>query len=110
MMYRLYIPETDGCALRYEASKVSASILNNQKFIIEECPPDPEATRVFELAGRNRRWFNDHAMELRVFQFYRGRYLAASEGQLFVGDSPEEVEQLALEKHPEDVPHILYIP
>ena len=82
----------------------------NSQFIIEEGPPDPESTRVFELAGRNRRWFNDHAMELEVFQLYRGRYLAVSEGELFVGDSAEEVEELALEKHPEDVAHVLYIP
>jgi hypothetical protein len=82
----------------------------NPQLIIEEGPPDPESARVFELAGRNRRWFNDHAMELQVFKLYRGRYLAASEGELFVGDSPEEVERLALEKHPEDVPHVRYIP
>ena len=82
----------------------------NPQFIIEEGPPDAESTRVFELAGRNRHWFNDHAMELQVFKLYRGRYLAASKGELFVGDSREEVERLALEKHPEDVPHIRYIP
>jgi hypothetical protein len=84
--------------------------MQNHQFIIEEGPLDPESTRIFELAGRNRRWLNDHAMELRVFELYRGRCLAASKGQLFVGDSPEEVERLALEKHPEDVPHILYVP
>jgi hypothetical protein len=29
---------------------------------------------------------------------------------LFVGDTPEEVEHLASAKHPDDVPHIRYIP
>jgi hypothetical protein len=82
----------------------------NSQFIIEEGPPDPESTRVFELAGQNRRWLSDHAMELQVFNLYRGRYIAASQGELFVGETPEEVEHLALAKHPEDVPHIRYIP
>jgi hypothetical protein len=82
----------------------------NQPLIIEEWPEDPEFDRVFELAGRNLRWFNDHAMELDVFKRYRGRFIAVSEGELFVGDSREEVERLAREKHPDDVPHIRYIP
>lgn len=82
----------------------------NPQLFIEEGPADPESTRVFELAGRNRRWFNDHATELRVFELYRGCFVAASESELFVGNSREEVERLALAKHPEDVPHIRYIP
>jgi hypothetical protein len=82
----------------------------NPQFIIEEGPPDPEVDRIFELAERNLLWFDQHAIELEVFKRYRGRYVATSEGELFVGDSPEEVERLALEKHPDDVPHIRYIP
>ncbi|HXG66658.1 MAG TPA: hypothetical protein VNO70_16275 [Blastocatellia bacterium] len=81
----------------------------SQQVIIEELPENPELERMFELAGRNVRWFNEHAMEIEVFKRYRGRYLAVSEGELFVGDSPEEVERLALEKHPNDVPHVRYI-
>jgi hypothetical protein len=53
--------------------------------------------------------FNDHALELGVFKRHRGRFGAVSEGDLFVGKSREEVEALAKEKHPGDVPHIRYI-
>jgi hypothetical protein len=77
---------------------------------IEESAADPEVTRVLELDRRNVLWFDEHAMDLEVFKRYRGRYLAASEGELFVGDSAEEVERLALERHPTDVPHVRYIP
>ncbi|MGH9960744.1 MAG: DUF5678 domain-containing protein [Pyrinomonadaceae bacterium] len=82
----------------------------NPQVIIEELPEDPEFDRVFELSGRNLRWFNEHAMELEVFKRYRGRFVAVSECELFVGDTPEEVERLARERHPDDVPHIRYIP
>ena len=76
----------------------------NHQFVIEELPANPALTRVFERARRNMLWLNDHIMELEIFKLYRGRFIAVSEGELFVGDSPEEVEQLALAKHPEDVP------
>jgi hypothetical protein len=82
----------------------------NHQFVIEELPANPALTRVFERARRNMLWLNDHIMELEIFKLYRGRFIAVSEGELFVADSPEEVEQLALTKHPEDVPHVRYIP
>jgi hypothetical protein len=40
---------------------------------------------------------------------YRGRYVAAAGGELFVADTPEEVERLAREKHPDEMPHVRYI-
>jgi hypothetical protein len=80
------------------------------QFIIEEGPPDPEITRIFELAERNLLWFDEHAMALEVFKRYRGRFLAVSEGELFVGDTAEDVESRALAKHPNDLPHVRYIP
>jgi hypothetical protein len=82
----------------------------NEPLVIEEVPMDPELDRLFERARRNLLWSNGHAMELEVFKRYRGRYIAVSEGEMFIGDSPEEVETLTREKHPEAHPHIRYIP
>ena len=82
----------------------------SQQFIIEEMPENPELERRFESARRNLLWFNEHAMELEVFKRYRGRFIAVAEGELFVGDSREEAERLAREKHPDDTPHIQFIP
>jgi Family of unknown function (DUF5678) len=82
----------------------------NGQFVIEELPADPEWTRRFERYKHNMLWWNDHAMELEVFKKYRGRYLAVAEGELFIGDNAEEVERLALEKHPHDIPFVHYIP
>lgn len=77
--------------------------------VIEELPHDPEFERLFAQAYRNLIWFSDHAEELGVFKKYRGRYVAAAGGELFVSDSREEVERLAHEKHPEEMPHIRYM-
>ena len=81
-----------------------------QQLIIEELPEDPQLTRILERARRNMLWFNEHAMELEVFTRNRGRFIGVSRGELFVGDSREEVARLAREKHPDDFPHIQYIP
>ena len=80
------------------------------QFIIEEHPLDPEWTRMAERARQNLIWFDEHVMELEVFKRFRGRYVAASEGELFVANSPEEIDRLVREKHPDDVPHVRYIP
>ena len=81
----------------------------SQGVIIEELPPDPELERLFEQGRRNLLWLSEHAEELGVFKLYRGRFVAASGGELFVGDSRAEVERLAREKHPDEMPHIRYI-
>lgn len=78
--------------------------------IIEEKPMTPEMARLFEQARRNLRWFSDHAEELGIFKLYRGRFVAVSGGELFVGDSRAEVDRMAREKHPDELPHIRFIP
>lgn len=82
----------------------------SQGVIIEELPHDPELERLFAQGERNLVWFGEHAEELEVFKLYRGRFVAASGGEMFVGDSRAEVERLAREKHPDEMPHIRYIP
>lgn len=78
--------------------------------IIEEGPMPPEMARLFEQAERNLLWFSEHAQELGVFTLYRGRFIAVAGGELFVGDSRPEVERLARAKHPDEMPHIRFIP
>lgn len=82
----------------------------NKPVIIEELPPDPEFERLFAQAYRNLMWFSEHAEGLGVFKKHRGRYVAAAGGELFVADSREEVDRLAHQKHPDEMPHIRYIP
>lgn len=77
--------------------------------VIEELPHDPEFERLFAQAYRNLIWFSDHAQELGVFNKYRGRYVAAAGGELFVADTAQEVERVAREKHPDEMPHVRYI-
>jgi len=82
----------------------------NRQLTIEELPEEPQLTAAFKRATANLLWFNDHATELEVFKRCRGRFIAISEGDLFVGASREEVERLASERHPDDFPYIRYIP
>jgi hypothetical protein len=77
--------------------------------IIEELPRDPEFERAFAKAERNREWFSQHAKELGVFQKYRGRYVAAAGGELFVADTAEKIGRLVRDKYPDEVPHVRYI-
>ncbi len=77
--------------------------------IIEEHEMTPEMARLFEEAERNMVWLSEHAEELEIFKRHRGRYVAAAGGELFVADTPEEVERLAREKHPHEMPHVRYI-
>ena len=82
----------------------------SQEVIIEEHPMPPELARLFEQARRNLLWFSENVERLEVYQRYRGRYVAAAGGELFVADTPEEVRRLAREKHPDEMPHVRYIP
>ena len=82
----------------------------SKQVIIEELPHDPEFERLFAQAYRNLIWFSEHAEELGVFTKYRGRYVAAAGGELFVSDSREEVDRLARDKYPDEMPHIRHIP
>jgi hypothetical protein len=77
---------------------------------VEERDMPPELGRLFEQATRNLFWFSENAEELGVYKRYRGRYIAASGQELFVGDTPEEVERLARARHPDEMPHVRYIP
>lgn len=70
----------------------------------------PELGRLFEQARRNLLWFSENAEKLGVYKLYRGRYVAAAGGELFVADTAEEVRRLACEKYPDDMPHVRYIP
>jgi hypothetical protein len=90
----------------YQANYHSAM---SKPVIIEELPYDPEFERAFAKAERNREWFSQHAKELGVFQKYRGRYVAAAGGELFVADTAEEIDRLVRDKYPDEVPHVRYI-
>ena len=70
----------------------------------------PELAIRFEKARRNLLWFNEHVRELEVYERYRGRYVAAASEELFVADTPQEIDQLVHDKYPDEVPHVRYIP
>lgn len=59
--------------------------------LIQELPHDEDLKRPFERYNTNAAWFNKHGVLL--LKPYRGRFVAVSRGDVFVGDSREEVER-----------------
>ena len=84
--------------------------MKNQQVTIEEHEMPPDLARMFAQARRNLLWFSENAERLGVYQNCRGRYVAAVGGELLTADTPEEVRSLAQRKHPEEMPHVRYIP
>lgn len=82
----------------------------NQQVTIEEHEMTPDLARMFEQARCNLLWFSENAERLEVYQRYRGRYVAVAGGELFAADTPEEVERLAFDEYPDEMPHVRYIP
>jgi hypothetical protein len=82
----------------------------SEPLIIEEGPMPQELAIAFEKARRNRQWFSEHIRALEIYDRYRGRYVAAAGGELFVADTPEEIDRMVREKYPDEVAHVRYIP
>jgi hypothetical protein len=75
--------------------------------LVEE-PADPELNRRMVRFQRNGEWLTEHGAPL--FEQCRGRYIAVSEGEVFVADDYWQAKRLAKEKHPDDEPSVQYIP
>jgi len=77
---------------------------NQQPAITMEVVTDPEelaqARVQDERYDRNWSWFSAHAAEF--YSRYRGKCLCIAGQELFVGDSIQEVLDLAQSAHPED--------
>lgn len=78
------------------------------KLIITEEPEDPEFNRRMAQFRRNGDWLTEHGAPL--FERYRGRCIAISEGEVFVADDYWEAQRLAKEKHPDDEPFVQRMP
>jgi hypothetical protein len=80
----------------------------DNKVTIEEPPMTPEFKLMFDKARKNLDWFEANCIKLDVFNRYRGKYVASSEGELFVTDTAEKLERMVKEKDPDDLPHVHY--
>ena len=80
----------------------------NHKLIITEEPEDPELNRRMARFRRNGEWLTEHGGPL--FKQFRGRYIAVSEGEVFVADDHWEAKRLAKAQHPDDEPFVQHIP
>jgi len=56
----------------------------------------------------NGEWLTEHGAP--CFAQFPGKYIAVSEGEVFVADDALEARRLASQKHPGDEPFVQYIP
>jgi hypothetical protein len=79
-----------------------------ERLTITEGPADPESIRRMACYRRNREWLGGRGASF--FEPFRGRYVAAAEGEVFVADDALEAQRLARAKYPEEEPFIIHIP
>lgn len=75
---------------------------------ITEGAKDPELTTRIASFRRNGEWLT--AQGGFVFESFPGKYVAVSEGEVFVANDASEAARLATEKHPDDQPFVQFIP
>ena len=75
--------------------------------LVEEAE-DAELNRRMARFRRNGEWLSRHGGPL--FEQYPGKYIAVSEGEVFVSDQAWQARRLAREKHPDDEPFVQYVP
>ncbi|MEK6287811.1 MAG: DUF5678 domain-containing protein [Acidobacteriota bacterium] len=80
----------------------------NHKLIITEEPQDLEFNARMARFRRNGEWLTAHGAAL--FERFPGKYLAVTDGEVFVADEASEARRLAAEKHPDDEPFVQFVP
>ncbi len=78
------------------------------KLLITEDENDPELTGRIARFRRNGEWLTEQGGY--VFESFPGKYVAVSEGEIFVANDASEAARLATEKHPDDQPFVQFIP
>lgn len=78
------------------------------KLLLTEDANDPELTARIARFRRNGEWLT--AQGGYVFESFPGKYVAVSEGEVFVANDASEAARLASEKHPDDQPFVQFIP
>ena len=80
----------------------------HEKLSITVEPAETEFIRRSERYRANGEWLTEHGAPW--FAQFPGKYLAVTEGEVFVADDALEARRLASEKHPGDEPFVQYIP
>ena len=76
--------------------------------LITEEDQDLSFSLLMDRFRRNGEWLTAHGAPL--FERFPGKYLAISEGEVFVADEASEARCLAMAKHPDDEPFLQYVP
>ena len=80
----------------------------DSKLVITEEDQDLAFSALMDRFRHNGEWLTEHGAPL--FERFPGKYLAVSEGEVFVADEPSEARRLAKAKHPNDEPFLQYVP
>ena len=71
-------------------------------------PAEPDFIKRAARYRANGEWLTEHGAPW--FAQFPGKYIAVSEGEVFVADDAVEARRLASQKHPGDEPFVQYIP
>ena len=80
----------------------------NDRLAITEESKDAELTSQMAKFRLNGEWLTSQGAEL--FEEFPGKYLAISEGEVFVADDASEARRLAKARHPDDEPFVQFVP
>ena len=69
---------------------------------------DPESRCRMARYRRNADWLSEHGPSF--WENHRGKYVAVSEGEVFVSEDAWEARRQAKAKHPDDTPFVQYMP
>ncbi len=94
------------CVLR--ALKGAMTLTMNNKLTITVEPEGVELTRRMKLYERNQEWMSEHGVPL--YDYYPGKYVVVSEGEVFFADDRQEAKRPARKTHPDDKPFVIYLP
>ena len=56
---------------------------------------------------RNEAWLQTHVAE--IYRCHRGKYVCIAGEELFVADTPQEIDRLVSEKYPDELAHVRYV-
>jgi hypothetical protein len=79
-----------------------------EKLSITVEPAEAEFIRRSASYRANGQWLTEHGAPW--FAQFPGKYIAVSEGEVFVADDALEARRLASQKHPGGEPYVQYIP
>ena len=104
---RAWLAKPARSSIGYQREKCYVFTMHDKLNITVEAA-EPEFIERAARYRANGEWLTEHGAP--CFAQFPGKYIAVSEGEVFVADDALEARRLASQKHPGDEPFVQYIP